>query len=652
MLNQVVGLKGTLLVVEDDSGLRDLIIRTLSKAGIVSVGVESGAAALERIAAERPVALLLDQRLPDMTGLQIIAELSDRGIRIPFIIMTGQGDERLAVEMMKLGASDYLVKDTDLLDILPVAVGRLSSALAREQALREAADSLRESEELNRSLLATIPDVVIRTDLDGVITFVNEAGAKKQPFVESDKLLGRNVLSLIAEQDRPRAEQNMSIMLEKPLGIKEYSIEINRTAVVCEVNGDVVRDRNDCPVGMVYVIRDVSDRKRAEEMHKHLQEQLADMQRMESIGRLAGGVAHDFNNMLSIILGHTEMLLEGLEPNDPLCDDLEEMRKAARRSADLTRQLLAFARKQTVEPRTLDLNETLEGMLTMLRRLIGEDIQLVWKPGHEPWTVKVDPSQIDQILANLCVNARDAMAGAGTITIETGHAFFDEDDARQSDIDPGEYVSVTVSDDGCGMQEEMLPHLFEPFFTTKETGKGTGLGLASVHGAVRQNNGFIRVSTKPNQGTTFTIFFPRYEEEEGRGGTEPQATLAAPDGQTILLVEDNPAILRMVARILDGLGYTVLAADDPMDALRIADAHSGSIDLLMTDVVMPEMNGRDLADRLQSAHPDIKRLFMSGYTSDIIAKRGVLDDSMHFIQKPFQVKQLKAKLREVLVCSR
>jgi PAS domain S-box-containing protein len=390
-------------------------------------------------------------------------------------------------------------------------------------------------------------------------------------------------------------------------------------------------------------------RKQAEEEQIKLQSQLVQAQKMESVGRLAGGVAHDFNNMLAVILGYTEIAMDQVNTAQPLFAALREIRKAAERSADLTRQLLAFARKQTIAPRVLDLNETVDGMLKMLRRLIGEDIDLVWKPGRNLGPVKVDPSQIDQLLANLCVNARDAILGVGRVTIETDAAAFDEAYcADHAGFVPGEYVLLAVSDNGCGMDQETLGHLFEPFFTTKSVGKGTGLGLATVYGMVQQNNGFVNVYSEPGQGTTFRVYLPRHSAKTAPLSEKAPGRSAERGHETILLVEDEPAILKMATMMLDRLGYTVVGAKTPGEAVRLAEAHAGGIHLLVTDVVMPEMNGRDLAKHLLSLHPNLKCLFMSGYTADVIANQGVLAAGVQFIQKPFSLKDLAAKLRQVL----
>jgi two-component system cell cycle sensor histidine kinase/response regulator CckA len=395
--------------------------------------------------------------------------------------------------------------------------------------------------------------------------------------------------------------------------------------------------------------RDITERKRVEEEREKLQAQLSQAQKMESVGRLAGGVAHDFNNMLGAILGYTELGMQGISPTDPIHGTLTDIQNAALRSVNLTRQLLAFARKQTVAPKLLDLNETIEGTLKMLRRLIGEHIELSWLPGGDLAPVRIDPSQIEQLLANLCVNARDAIHDTGKIIIETATVTLDETFcAAHVGSTPGKYVLLAVSDDGCGMDAETLSHLFEPFFTTKEIGKGTGLGLATVYGIIKQNHGFIDTYSEPCLGTTFKIYLPRYAIKAARTTKMGAAQTSASGHETILLVEDEPMILDITAKMLERQGYTVMPAGTPGEAIRLAREHAGEIHLLMTDVVMPEMNGRDLAKNLLSIYPKLKRLFMSGYTADVIAHHGVLDEGVHFIQKPFSGQTIAARVREVL----
>jgi CheY-like chemotaxis protein len=343
------------------------------------------------------------------------------------------------------------------------------------------------------------------------------------------------------------------------------------------------------------------------------------------------------------------MMLMQLPPGDPHLGDLEEIQKAAKRSADLTRQLLAFARKQTISPRVLNLNDTVEGMLRMLRRLIGEDIHLVWQPDADLWPVKMDPAQIDQILVNLCVNARDVISGTGKVTIETENVVLDEDYcAAHADFHPGAYVMLAVSDDGCGMDRETLDKVFDPFFTTKEVGKGTGLGLSTVYGIVKQNDGFINVYSELRKGTTFKIYIPRHEGDLAAAEVAKPSEIPRGQGETVLLVEDDPGILSMGKKMLERLGYRVIMGATPEDAVEQAQGSAGPVHLLVTDVVMPQMSGKDLAEKIKTFQPGIRVLFMSGYTANVIAHHGVLDDTVHFMEKPFSLNVLAQKVREVL----
>ncbi|MGO9687894.1 MAG: GAF domain-containing protein [Syntrophobacteraceae bacterium] len=396
-------------------------------------------------------------------------------------------------------------------------------------------------------------------------------------------------------------------------------------------------------------IRDITERKRAEKEKEKLEAQLFQAQKMESVGRLAGGVAHDFNNMLGVIIGQTELALNTDVANDELRYNLQEILKAGLRSADLTRQLLAFARQQTAIPKILDLNDTISGMLKMLRRLIGEDIGLFWAPELDLWKVKIDPSQVDQILANLVVNARDAIPGVGTITMSTENVVIDDYvRAETPEFIPGEYVLMTVSDTGGGMSQEVRENIFEPFFTTKAVGKGTGLGLSTVYGIVKQNDGFIYVASEPGKGTSFKIYLPRFEAETAQVPSEEAANKLATGTETVLLVEDDEAMLKLGKMILEKLGYTVLAAKTPGQAIHLVEEYSGDLRLLITDVVMPDMNGRELAEQLSAICPKLKCLYMSGYTADVIARHGILNEGLNFIQKPFGGSDLAAKVRQVL----
>ncbi len=399
----------------------------------------------------------------------------------------------------------------------------------------------------------------------------------------------------------------------------------------------------------IYSLETEKARKKSERECDSLQNQLIQAQKMEAIGRLAGGVAHDFNNMLGVISGYAELAMDKADSDSSLHEDLKEILDAARRSSQITRQLLAFARRQPVRPKVLDLNEIVESMLKMLRRLMGEHIDLTWKPGSRLWPVKIDPAQLDQILANLCVNARDAITDNGKIIIETHKVVLDEYYcADPIGIVSGDYVLLAVSDNGCGMDKTTLESIYEPFFTTKGINQGTGLGLPTVYGIVKQNDGFINVYSEPDKGTTFKIYLPRHRH----GGKKIKKEIASDSfpaqGETLLIVEDEPAIMKMGKTILEKLGYRVLAAGSPGEALRLAKNHEEKIHLLITDVVMPEMNGRDLSEQMHQIYPEIKTLFMSGYTSEVIVRHGILDRQVQFIQKPFSRKDLGAKIREVL----
>ena len=413
-------------------------------------------------------------------------------------------------------------------------------------------------------------------------------------------------------------------------------------AIPVEIIAAPIFDEKGEIVQIIESSHDISER-------EQLLAQLHQAQKMESVGRLAGGVAHDFNNMLAVILGNAELAQMQTDRDQPLFADLEEIRSAANRSADLTRQLLAFARKQTIEPVVLDLNETVKSMLNMLQRLIGEDIDLAWRPGSGVWQVKVDPSQIDQILANLCVNARDAIADVGKITIETGNTVFDQEycDSNAGFI-PGDFIMLAVSDNGCGMDTDTLSKIYEPFFTTKGQGEGTGLGMSTIYGIVKQNKGFINIYSEPGLGTVIRIYLSRYKDSLEQEETNITAVPAEQGHETILVVEDEPAMLRITTMMLRKQGYTTHSAASPDEAFRLAEQHAGKISLVLTDVVMPGMNGRDMVTKLASVYPNMRNLFMSGYTANVIAHHGVLDEGYNFIQKPFSRMDLAAKVRKVL----
>ena len=509
---------------------------------------------------------------------------------------------------------------------------------------------LKESRKQYHDLVEGTADLITRVDTEGRLLFVNHAAGEVYGLAPQE-CLGRPAFDFIHPEDRDGTMAAFGSWLENGEGTfihenRQVAVDGREHCLAWSIRPET--DEKGAVVGFASTARDITYRRKAEAEKERLEAQLLQAMKMESVGSLAGGVAHDFNNKLTVIIGHACLALIERDP-DKIRSSLEEIRSAAEQSADLTRQLLAFARKQTIAPKVLDLNETVARTLKMLQRLIGEDIHLAWQPAADIWLLKLDPSQVDQILTNLCVNARDSIEGVGKITIETGNLVLDQQYCdHHAEVTPGEYVRLAVSDNGCGMGKETLNRIFEPFFTTKETGKGTGLGLSTVFGIVKQNKGFIYVYSEPGQGTTFTIYLPRHE-----GRSLPSAAsgpeLPAPRGQeTVLVVEDELAILNMITQVLTGLGYSVLRANSPAEAIRLAQEHGGEIRLLITDVIMPEMNGMVLARSLQSLRPGLKSLFMSGYTANAIAHHGVLEDGICFIQKPFSLPDLATKVRQAL----
>ncbi len=515
-------------------------------------------------------------------------------------------------------------------------------------------EALKQSEFRYRLIADSIEDVIWLLDFETKSFTYISPSVKKLLGRTPEEAMSRPMEASLTPESQKKVQELLSFYLPKFL--KNPAIPFSITSEVDQLrkDGSVVQTEvtatalinKQGKVELVGVTRNIDERKRSEEENARLSAQLYQAQRMESVGRLAGGVAHDFNNMLSVILGHAELAQEQIEPTHPVFMDLQEIQKAAQRSADLTRQLLAFARRQTVTPQVLDLNATLSGMIKMLQRLIGENIKIIWKPGPSLWQIFIDPSQIDQIMANLAVNARDAIQVVGTLTIETVNTQLSEQFCAEHDgCLPGDYVRLRVSDTGTGMNEETLKNIFEPFFTTKEFGKGIGLGLSTIYGIVKQNSGCIDVHSQPGEGTVFELYLPRYEEEPEDAREESAAEPAAKN--TVLLVEDELSILQLTRRMLEQLGHTVLVASAPAEALRIARQHPESIEILMTDVVMPEMNGRDLANELLFLYPQLRCIFMSGWTADIIANHGVMEPGTHFLQKPFTRKELAAILQRI-----
>jgi PAS domain S-box-containing protein len=490
-----------------------------------------------------------------------------------------------------------------------------------------------------------VSEVIVITDAQGLVQYVNPAFETVTGYSQGETL-GQSLRLLNSGQHDDDFYRELWSTIRS--GTPRHGRFINK-----KKNGEIYTEeatispvRNDAGeiVNYIAVKRDITE-------HLSLHMQLSQAQKMESIGRLAGGMAHDFNNMLMAIMGYTDLVRKELPPSHPSREYLDEITQASKRSADLTQQLLAFARRQTIVPKVLNLNETVADMLNLLRRIIGENINLKWIPGPDLWPVKLDPSQLDQLTTNLCVNARDAIDGVGNIILETSNATIDTNDCEtHTGLTPGDYVIMKVSDDGCGMTNEIRDHIFEPFFTTKSVGEGTGLGLATVYGIIKQNNGFIYCESDLGKGTTFSIYLPRHQGKISTVASSVSITEDIPQGmgETVLVVEDEEMPRKLCTRFLNSLGYNTLVAESPDDAISLVAKYPGTIHLLLTDVIMPGMNGRDLADELMSRIPRLKCLFMSGYTSDILSNHGVMNKDLQFLPKPFSRGALARKIRETL----
>jgi PAS domain S-box-containing protein len=754
------------LLVEHDDDDSALFLAALSSGGFdVDAHIIATAPEVRKaLEQSRYDVVLSGYRLPGWTGMDALRLLRDSRCDTPFILVTGALDEERAVDCLKEGASDYIMKNSLLR--LPVAITRAleDGRLREERAL--AMDALRTSQEQLRLLLDSTAEGIYGIDLAGICTFCNTAAARMLRYAGPEGLLGKNVHDLVHHTRRdgspyPESEcpifhafrtgegvrlesevlwrqdgtpfdadyfshpirkdgaivgavvtfldvtekrrmegellqkearfrqlteasfegvavSDNGIVLEANAGFADifgYSVDeiIGRSTMdfvapesletvtqqvrgnfegrydlvgkkkdgrklILEVAGRTVT--GDGRTQRITAIRDITEK-------RHLEEQVRQSQKMEAVGRLAGGVAHDFNNLLTVILSYTDMLMEDIGPKDPRAADLSEIRKAVVGASSLTRQLLAFSRQQVIEPRLVGLTDIVSASVKMLRRLIGEDVMLLTNYAPIELPVMIDPGQLEQVILNLAVNARDAMPTGGTLTLETATATLDDVYARDHwPIKPGRYAMLAVSDTGSGMDEATRARIFEPFFTTKQVGNGTGLGLATVYGIVKQSNGFIWVYSELDQGTTFKIYLPLVAEEAERP-TEEAPVVARGGSETILLAEDATAVREATRQMLQRFGYTVIEAPNGAAALGAAQG-AGRIDLLLTDVVMPGMSGRELAERLAEIRPEIPALFMSGYTDDAIVRHGLLPPRIAYLQKPFSPDALARKVREVL----
>jgi len=580
------------------------------------------------------------ERVSQVYVNQIREKLPKTYVEFPF---SGKGGE-----VIWFGQNSTLVMDRDKI------VG--FHIIARDITERKQGKSaLRESEERYRTLVETSPDAITLLDLNLNIVMANRPALVLYGSESLEEVIGRSALDFIAPEDRLRAMEEARRMLGTgSIATTEFTLlRKGDVSFPAELSASLILDGEKKPLAIICVTRDISIRKRSEEERTALEDQLRQSQKMEAIGQLAGGVAHDFNNLLTVIKGYCQLSLAEMKESTPIKDVLEVINKAAEKAADLTRQLLAFSRRQIMEVRVLDLNALLQNLDKMLRRIIGEDIELVTLLGKDVGRVKADPGQIEQVVMNLAVNAKDAMSKGGKLIIETANAELDEAYAHAHvAVTPGRYVMIAVSDTGVGMGPEVRDRVFEPFFTTKGKGRGTGLGLSTVYGIVKQSSGNIWVYSEPGKGTTFKIFLPRVDEPAEKLRAQAVKEEFSLGSETILVVEADKEVRNLAVRILKRQGYTVLDGSYGDEALNVCRNHQGPIHLLLTDVVMPGMSGHELAKRLESFHPEMKVLYMSGYTDDAIVMHGVLVRGVNYIQKPFTVDALAKKVREVLEQSR
>jgi two-component system, cell cycle sensor histidine kinase and response regulator CckA len=638
------------LSVEDDEHDSLLVIGELERCGLWVVAwerVQTREAMADALDRSHFDLIVSDYRMPQFRALDAIALWKQREMDVPFLVVSGTIGEEQAVEVLKAGAGDFFLKDR--LSRFCAAVERelreaeARRTLRRTQLEREAAlEGLRRSERLFHDLFESAPDATVIVDADGVIRAANRQAERLFGY-EPGELNGMSAETLVPPALRAGyrtvREQFLNLPVPRLMGSGQQNLEVARkdgSTFPIEISLSPMTTE---PGVVIAAVRDITDR-------RQLEQHLAQVQKLEAVGRLAGGVAHDFNNILGVILGHSQIMLRGIPAEDPLRARVEQVQFASERAAGLTRQLLAFSRMQILEPRVLDLNSIIEGLEGMLRRLLGEDLDLTFHPGQALGRIRADPTQMEQILMNLAVNARDAMPHGGRLDISTFNSEMDADYARvHAGAVPGRYVCLAVSDTGHGMTKEVQARVFEPFFSTKDRGKGTGLGLATVYGIVKQSEGFVYLYSEPGDGTTFKIYLPRVDAVPDAAAAPPPATGGT---ETVLLVEDEASLRELIGELLEANGYTVMAAEHPAAAIKIADQHEGEIHLLLTDVVMPGMNGRQLAARVKEHRPDIRVLYMSGYTEDAIAHRGVLDADALLISKPFTQEMLTRKLREAL----
>ncbi len=629
-----------LLLVEDSEANAALIREYLQKADAGSFELQhvlSLGGALRRLSLGGIDLVLLDLGLPDSDGIETVRKVHAAAPQLPIIVMTGHRTEWMVTQAIRDGAQDYLFKG----EIVPsLLIRSIQYAIERQRAVA----ALQDSEERYRRIIETAEEGVWMIDAENKTTFVNQKMADLLGYTVG-QMQGQLVYAFMDDDARKSAVEHME---RRRGGMREqFDFRFRRkdgSELWALVVTSPIVDHAGRYTGVLAMVTDITERKELELRLQH-------SQKMDAIGRLAGGVAHDFNNLLTAIMGYSRILEVSLSAgSDPRLNDVREIIDASRRAASLTRQLLAFSRRQLLSATVLNINAIVSGMEKMLRRLIGEDLSLAVDLEPGLGNVKADGGQIEQVILNLAVNARDAMPDGGTISIVTRDVWLEKEIVGRHDIvPPGRYVMISVSDTGCGMDFDVLSHLFEPFFTTKERGKGTGLGLSTLYGIVKQSEGYIEISSEPGRGSTFKIYLPRTEAPAEPQPIDDLSITSVRGSETILLAEDDASVRRMLARVLSEHGYDVLAASNGKEAISLLERQGVDVDLLLTDIVMPEVGGRGLAEYVGSAFPGIKIIFMSGYTDDVVLRHGGRPgpDAV-FLQKPVAAESLLRKLRQAL----
>ncbi len=628
-----------ILLLDDSPNDAELVIAAIEESGYSCHfdRVESREDFLARLDADYDL-IVSDYGLPSYDGLAALKAVRGRNLEIPFILVSGTVGEEVAIESLKAGATDYVMKNR-LSRLGPVVTRAIRECQERRQRQR-AEHSLRESEEKFRAIFQESLDLIMIIDSEtGLILQVNPA-ARRNLGYEAEALTGKHFSILFpAESKSSRKDLLDELRVHGAVFESQEFLRHDGTVCLMDLTANLI------PWGrgkaVLAAFRDVTER-------KHLEDQLHHSQKMEAIGRLAGGIAHDFNNLITAIIGYSQLALTRLATGNHPSDEIEEVIKAGKRAAALTGQLLAFSRKQIVQPRILDINEIITDLKKMLARLIGEDVQLIVALDPALKQVKADRGHIEQVIVNLVVNARDAMPEGGKLSVQTTTVLLDEPSAMRAGCQPGAYVALSIADTGTGMDSKTLSRIFEPFFTTKEKDRGTGLGLSTAYGIVRQSSGAITVESEPGSGTTFHVYLPVEKEAESISEETKDCECQTQGSETILVVEDDASIRGLVRRVLETNGYRVFESQDAEEAIEKYRVHKDSINLILTDVVMPGMSGRQMTGSLGPLRPQTKVLYMSGYTDDHVGNHdGFLYDHP-FIQKPFTLDDLARKVREVL----